>query len=61
MSAAVASSMRPADSKALCAAVQKCFESSPAAACRDRECTAIQMSKPNPVLKDKGAAKALNY
>jgi hypothetical protein len=53
--------MRPADSKALCAAVQKCFESSPAAACRDRECTAIQMSKPNPVLKDKGAAKALNY
>jgi hypothetical protein len=50
-----------ADSPAICAQVQKCFDSAPVAACRDAERTAIQMSKPNPLLQDNGAAKALNY
>jgi hypothetical protein len=50
-----------ADSAAICAQVQNCFESSPVEACRDAERTAIQMSKPNPLLQDNGAAKALNY
>jgi hypothetical protein len=52
----------PADSKAICAAVQECFEYHPAAACRERERIAIQVSKPNPLLKDDGgAAQALKY
>jgi hypothetical protein len=52
----------PANSKAVCAAVQECFESHPAAACRERERIAIQVSKPNPALKDaySGGAEALN-
>jgi hypothetical protein len=50
-----------ADSPAICAQVQKCFESAPVDACREAEHTAIQMSKPNPLLQDDGAAKALNY
>jgi hypothetical protein len=52
----------PADSKAICAAVQECFESHPAAACRERERIAIQISKPNPLLgPTNGAAEALKY
>jgi hypothetical protein len=51
----------PADSKAICAAVQECFESSPSAVCREHERWAIQMSKPNPMLGPNGAAKALTY
>jgi hypothetical protein len=50
-----------ADSHAICAQVQKCFESAPVDACREAERNAIQMSKPNPLLQDDGAAKALNY
>jgi hypothetical protein len=50
-----------ADSPAICAQVQKCFESAPLDACREAEHNAIQMSKPNPLLQDDGAAKALNY
>jgi hypothetical protein len=52
----------PADSKAICAAVKECFESHPAAACRERERIAIQISKPNPLLgPTNGAAEALKY
>jgi hypothetical protein len=51
----------PADSPAICVQVQKCFESAPVEACRDAERTAIQISKPNPLLQDDGAAKALTY
>jgi hypothetical protein len=51
----------PADSKALCAQVQKCFESTSAATCREAERTAIQLSQPNPMLMNNGAAKALTY
>jgi hypothetical protein len=50
-----------ADSPAVCAQVQKCFESAPVDTCREAEHNAIQMSKPNPLLQDDGAAKALNY
>jgi hypothetical protein len=53
----------PADSKGVCAAVQECFESSPVAACREREQWAIQVSKANQELKKaySGGEKALNY
>ena len=50
-----------ADSAAICAQVQKCFEAAPVDRCREAERNAIQMSKPNPLLQDDGAAKALNY
>jgi hypothetical protein len=51
----------PADSKALCIAVQECFKSRPSAVCRDAERIAIQISKPDPSLYNNGAAKALTY
>ena len=50
-----------ADSPAICAQAQKCFEAAPVDRCCEAERNAIQMSKPNPLLQDDGAAKALNY
>jgi hypothetical protein len=54
----------PADSKAVCAAVQECFESHPAAACRAREKDAVNYErnfKKNIAPAYDGTAKALNY
>ena len=52
----------PSDSAAICAGVQECFASDTSTVvCRQKEHDAIEISKPNPLLKDNGASKALNY
>jgi hypothetical protein len=53
----------PADSKAMCTAVKECFEEHPVSTCREYESIALQMSKPNPKLKElyQGTAQGLKY
>ena len=53
----------PADSAAICTEMQKCFASDTSTVvCREAEHDALQMSKPNPLLKDNGGSgKALTY
>jgi hypothetical protein len=47
----------------MCTAVKECFEEHPVSTCREYESIALQMSKPNPKLKElyQGTAQGLKY